>query len=397
MKIGVIVCAAGKGERAGFDKNKLLAPLCGAPALYHTVNTISRLAPLLKQQGDELSEIVVAASPADMAEITAICAPFGALVTEGGATRTHSVYNALKSVTGDIVLIQDGARPFTSLSQYLQCIECVKQHKSAVVAMPATDTVYLTDGGWAADIPRRSAVFAVQTPQGFFTRDIKAAYELAVNDGGVYTDDGSVYSRYISPAHVCECGSAENRKLTYAKDFNSPEKDCACKITADGDKVGFGVDVHAFGKKQDYVMLCGVKVPCDEGLVAHSDGDVALHAVTDAVLSAAGLRDIGSYFPDTDPAYCGADSGKLLKQVTDIIGKEGLKVSGLSVTIQAEKPRLSPYIDKMRSRLANLTGAEEKNVAVAAGTCEGLGFVGEKRGICVYCVAVLDKKEKDNG
>lgn len=393
MKISVIICAAGKGERAGFNRNKLLAPLFGAPVIYHTVSAVSKLAPLLKDGGDELSDIVVTASPLDMAEITAICAPFGAVICGGGATRTASVYNALKHVKGDIVLIQDGARPFTSLQQYSGCIECVKEYKSAVVAMPSTDTVYLAKDNWAAHIPQRSEVFAVQTPQGFFTADIKAAYEKAVKSGEVFTDDGSVYSRYIAPARVCPCGSAENRKLTYKKDFQT-----VAEINAHGDfKAGMGIDVHAFGKPQDFVTLCGVKVPCDCGLIAHSDGDAAIHAIMDAILSAAGLRDIGKYFPDTDPKYKDADSAELLKNVVALVGGRGLKVVGVSVTVQAEKPRLSPYIEEMRKRISELTGANAENVAIAAGTCEGLGFVGEKRGVCAYCVATLETKEKDNG
>ncbi|MCM1438457.1 MAG: 2-C-methyl-D-erythritol 2,4-cyclodiphosphate synthase [Roseburia sp.] len=400
MKVSVIICAAGKGERAGFNKNKLLAPLFGAPALYHTVYAASKLSPLLKERGDGLSQLIITASPRDMLEITAICAPFGGIVVEGGATRTDSVYNALKHVTGDIVLIQDGARPFTAPEQYLECLECVKEHKSAVVAMPATDTVYVAKDGWAAHIPQRSDVFAVQTPQGFYTDDIKAAYEKAVKSGESFTDDGSVYSRYIMPAHICPAGSAANRKLTYKEDFDKLNPFCSdllgqaqkqLKDLGAATRCGFGVDVHAFGKEQDFVMLCGVKVPCDVGLVAHSDGDVALHAVMDAILSAAGLKDIGHYFPDSDPAYGGADSAELLKRVIKLIAENGYAVDGLSVAVQAEKPRLAKHIDEMVERLSLLTGAEKSAISITAGTCEGLGFVGEKRGICVYCTAVLNK------
>ncbi|MDE6691329.1 MAG: 2-C-methyl-D-erythritol 2,4-cyclodiphosphate synthase, partial [Clostridia bacterium] len=298
MKISVIICAAGRGERAGFDKNKLLAPLYGAPALYHTLSAVSKIKPF---------ELIIASSPRDMAEITAICAPFGGKVTEGGATRTESVYKALKEVTGDIVLIHDGARPFTLPEQFLSCVECVKEHGSGVVAMPATDTVYIENDGWAAHIPQRSEVFAVQTPQGFFSKDIKTAYEKAMQSGEIFTDDGSVYSRYIKPARICPVGSAANKKLTFKEDFDNISAVIPATVGVNVEKAdvfcGFGVDVHAFGKPQNFVMLCGVKVPCDEGLVAHSDGDVALHAVSDAILSAAGLRDIGHYFPDTDQQY----------------------------------------------------------------------------------------------
>lgn len=381
MRVSVIICAAGKGERAGFNKNKLLTPLYGAPALWHTLKGVSAI--------DGLFELIIASSPRDMAEITAICAPFGGKVVEGGATRTESVYKALKHVSGDIVLILDGARPFTTKKQYSDCIECVKEYGSAVVAMPATDTIYLENDGWAAHIPERSSVFAVQTPQGFFTKDIKAAYEKAIKSGETFTDDGSVYSRFIKPVRICPCGSSTNKKLTYKEDFPT-----VAEINAEGSfKAGVGIDIHAFGKEQNFVMLCGVKVPCDCGLIAHSDGDVALHAVCDAILSAAGMRDIGYYFPDNDPALKEADSAVFLKTVVNMIyeNERNYKVESLSVAIQAEKPRLGPYIEKMKERLSKITGADKENIGISAGTCEGLGFVGEKRGICVYCVAVLKR------
>lgn len=389
MNISVIVLAAGNGERAGFGFNKLLAPLYGAPVLYHTLSTVHKLKHELEGSGDGICEVIITATPHDMPDITAISAPFGGIVAEGGATRTGSVYNALRKVTGEAVLIQDGARPFTTLGQYLSCIECLKEHGSAVVAMPATDTIYIAEGNSAAHIPQRSNVFAVQTPQGFIAKDIKDAYEKAVESGETFTDDGSVYSRYISPAHICPVGSAANKKLTYKEDFDNFGKPILDDLGATT-RCGYGVDVHAFGKLQNFVMLCGVKVPCDEGLVAHSDGDVALHAVMDAVLSAAGLKDIGHYFPDTDPKYKDADSGKLLKEVIEIINGNGFAVSGLSVAIQAEKPRLAPHIDNMVETLSRLTGAEKSAISVTAGTCEGLGFVGEKRGICVYATATLE-------
>ncbi|MDE6373796.1 MAG: 2-C-methyl-D-erythritol 2,4-cyclodiphosphate synthase, partial [Clostridia bacterium] len=277
------------------------------------------------------------------------------------------------------------------VEQYSACIESVKSYGSGVVAMPATDTTAVAENGYVKHIPARSTVFTVQTPQGFLTKDIKAAYEKAIFDGGEYTDDGSVYSRYVTPARICECGTADNKKLTFKEDFSAIERSAVRMIKTCGCLVGFGVDVHAFGKKRNYVTLCGVKVPCDEGLIAHSDGDVAVHAVIDALLSAAGLRDIGYYFPDTDKRYLNADSGELLEKVIALIADKGFKADGLSIAIQAEKPRLSLYVDGMISRLEELTGVPRERIAIAAGTCEGLGFVGEKRGVCAYCVAVLKK------
>ena len=377
-KISVIICAAGKGERAGFEKNKLLAPLYGAPALWHT---------LKKFDMPEIDEVIVAVSECDLEEIAALCKPSNYKVVKGGATRTESVKRALEAVTGEIVLIHDGARPFLSRELILNCIDGVKKFGSAVAAIKITDTAVCGQLGYVTDRLDREATFRVQTPQGFLTEDIRRAYKLAGDK--VYTDDSAVYCEFVEPARLID-GEESNIKLTFKNDFmRELPPASACGLT------GFGVDIHAFGKKQNFVMLCGVAIPCDTGLIAHSDGDVALHAVMDAILSAAGLKDIGHYFPDKDPAFKGADSAELLKRVIDLIGEKGLKVSNISVAVQAEKPRLSPYIDKMVARLASLTGADEKSVAVAAGTSEGLGFVGAGLGICVYAVATL--KEVTNG
>ncbi|MDE6666768.1 MAG: 2-C-methyl-D-erythritol 2,4-cyclodiphosphate synthase [Clostridia bacterium] len=377
-RISVIICAAGKGERAGFEKNKLLAPLYGAPAIWHT---------LKKFDIPEIDEVIVAASEEDFEEISALCKPFDYKVVKGGATRTESVKKALLAVTGEIVLIHDGARPFVSRELILNCIDGVKKFGSAVAVVKLTDTAVCGQLGYVTDRLDRETTFRVQTPQGFLTEDIQRAYELAGDK--VYTDDSAVYCEFIEPARLIG-GEESNIKLTFKSDFmrELPLAPSACGLT------GFGVDVHTFGKKQNFVTLCGVEVPCDTGLIAHSDGDVALHAVMDAILSAAGLKDIGHYFPDSDPAFKGADSAELLKKVISLVGEKGLKVNNISVAFQAEKPRLSPYIDNMVARLASLTGADNRNISVTAGTCEGLGFVGEGLGICVYAVATLKEASK---
>lgn len=381
MKISVIICAAGKGERAGFNKNKLLAPLFGAPALWHTLRVFSK---------PRFDEVIVVSSKRDEQEISALCAPFGFKTVIGGETRTASVYNALKRATGEIALIHDGARPFVNENIILNCINGVKKYGSAICAAPFTDTAAMVEDGKIISVPQRKSVYSLQTPQGFYLKDILSAYEKAVRDGNVYTDDSSVYAAYIGEPHICE-GSEGNKKLTYAQDFNCGYGGV---IEVTGLRTGFGVDVHSFGKEQNFVTLCGVEIPCDSGLIAHSDGDVAVHAVMDALLSAAGLKDIGHYFPVDDERFDGADSLKLLAQVISLLAESGFKASGLSLAIQAEKPRLAPYINQMKQKLAKACSLPEEKIGVTAGTSEGLGFVGEGRGICAYCTAVL-KEIKD--
>lgn len=393
MKISVIICAAGKGERAGFNKNKLMAPLSGMPVLHYTLSAFDAFDS--EYAGGKLEKIAVCGE--DDEETKEFCHAYGWQVVSGGKTRTESVYNALKYVTGDIVLIHDGARPFVTEEIIEECVNCVKEYGSAVCACPAVDTVAIANGGYVGEVPERDNVYIVQTPQAFLTKDIIAAYKKAIASEERFTDDSSVYSRFIKPAKICPCGTPQNKKLTYKEDFeNFCKYPTALFFDEDQPKVGFGVDVHAFGKEQDYVTLCGAKIPCDSGLIAHSDGDVAVHAVMDALLSAAGLRDIGYYFPDSDEKYRGADSIKLLERVIEIIGEKGFKPLGLSVAIQAEKPRLSKFIEEMVSTLAKAVDVDEDNVSITAGTCEGLGFVGQKKGICVYCTAVV-KEVNTNG
>ena len=376
-EISAIICAAGKGERAGFGKNKLLAPLYGEPALRHT---------LKKFDIPEIDEVLITSSDYDFKEISALCAPFGFKVVKGGETRTQSVKNALDKVSGEIVLIHDGARPFVSKKLILDCIESVKKYGSGICAVKATDTA-VYGGEQIEERIDRSRLYLVQTPQGFFTEEIKKAYSLAGDKA--YTDDSAIFGEFIKKPHIVE-GESENIKLTYKQDFMRGIP----PLPSDGLK-GFGVDIHAFGEG-NLVTLCGVKIPCDGGLIAHSDGDVAIHAVMDALLSAAGLDDIGHYFPDTDLKFKGADSGKMLKEVVNLLKQRGFAPARLSVSIQAEKPRLSKHIEDMKEKLSLLTGVARQNIAIAAGTCEGLGFVGEKLGICAYCIATI-KKEETNG
>ena len=378
MKVSAIICAAGTGERAGFGKNKLLATLYGAPALYHTLRAFDI---------SEIDEVIVTSSAADYKEIKALCAPFGYNAILGGKTRFAGVKKALEKVTGEIILIHDGARPFVTKKIITDCIAYAKEYGSAVCATPVTDTMASVYYGVITDVPKRETVYAIQTPQGFLAADIKKAYEIASNDGIPYTDDSSVYANYIGLPHIFE-GDRHNTKLTYREDFT---RDVPKMTAAEGCRIGIGADTHAFGGLDNFVTLAGVKIECDSSLVAHSDGDVVLHAVMDAILSACGLKDIGCYFPDTDKRYKGADSGKLLAKVLEMANAEGYALVNVSVTIQAEKPRIAPVRDKMVSSLASLCGLDEKSVAIAAGTCEKLGFVGEGLGIMAYASVLVRK------
>lgn len=374
MSISVIVCAAGQGSRAGFANNKLFQIVQGEQVLTKTLRAFDLPC---------IDEIVVAYSLRDQAEIEKICAPFSKIkLVQGGCTRTETVQNALQAVTGEIVLIHDGARPFVSQRIIENCIQSVKTFGSGICAIPATDTIAQANTDKEIiSVPDRKTLYQIQTPQGFYTKDITRAYALA-NERATeknYTDDSSVYAEFIAPPKLCD-GEKENVKLTYATDFKS---------LASAERIGFGVDTHAFGKKQNYITLCGVQIPSETGLIAHSDGDVAIHAVMDGMLSAVGLRDIGFYFPDTDEKWRNADSMKMLLEVKELVKQEGYQVKNLSIAIQAEKPKLAKYIPDMKKSVALALEIDERAVGITAGTNEKLGYVGEGKGITVYAYVLL--------
>ncbi len=371
MKYSVcaIICAAGKGARAGFAKNKLLVPFEGSTPLEKTLSAFDFAA---------IDEILVTSSKEDYAEISALCESFPRCkAVLGGDTRTQSVHNALKATAADIVLVHDGARPFVTQTVVEGCLQSVRASGSGVCAVECRDTVATVKEGKIIGVPKRDTLRLIQTPQGFFRENLLYAYERALEEGKEgYTDDSSLFADYCGQPRICE-GSPKNIKLTYAEDFASPTR------------CGFGVDTHAFGKEQDYILLAGVKIPSQSGLIAHSDGDVLVHAVMDALLSAAGLKDIGHYFPDTDEKFKGANSMQLLERVLALVTEQGFAVCNLSVAVQAERPRLAAYIDQMKNALAGALKIDPTCVGISAGTNEGLGYVGEGKGITVNAYVLL--------
>jgi 2-C-methyl-D-erythritol 4-phosphate cytidylyltransferase/2-C-methyl-D-erythritol 2,4-cyclodiphosphate synthase len=288
------------------------------------------------------------------------------------------VYNALQATDKDIVLIHDGARPFVTRESIENCLQSVKTYGSGICAIDCIDTIAVTENGNIVNIPKRDTLKQIQTPQGFFRKDIVSAYACALADPTAqFTDDSSVFALYCGAPHVC-AGARDNTKLTYAEDFAKATPRC-----------GFGIDTHAFGKELNYIVLAGVKIPSASGLIAHSDGDVLVHALMDALLSACGLKDIGYYFPDTDAKWKGASSMQMLSLVMEKVSKNGLHVQNVSIAVQAEKPRLSPYIDEMKTSLASALQIDPTRVGITAGTNEGLGYVGEGKGITVHAYVLL--------
>ena len=363
MRISVVIPAAGKGRRAGFSENKIFHLLPdGRTVLERAASAFFPFA----------EEIIIAADPAEEGRVRALFGSRVRVVT-GGKTRTDSVRRALEAATGEIVLVHDAARPYVSEAVSRDCIASVKKYGSGIPALPTADTVCAAEGG-EMTFSYGKTLFAVQTPQGFYTEDLRRAYRLAK---GEYADDSAVYAAFCRPPRLC-AGGAENRKLTFAADF--PPRYA----------VGEGFDCHAFaaGRK---LVLGGVEIPHDRGLLGHSDADVLTHAVMDALLSGVGEGDIGVQFPDTDPAYRGISSMLLLERVMQIVARKGRRVESLSAVLMAEKPKLKNFLPAIAENLAAAVGIPYVGLSVT--TLEGLGFVGREEGICARASVLL----RENG
>jgi len=391
MNAAVIV-AAGRGTRMGLERNKVLYPVCGAPIIVHTVRAFA-------DSGLFDGGIVVVTGEQDMEEMRGMMDAAGLCVTfvKGGADRQESVYNGVCACpeAADVIAIHDGARPLVSREVILRTIESAKAHGSGVAAVMLKDTVKRVDAsGIVIDTPLRDTLRAVQTPQTFDAKLIREAHE-AYKTGERATDDAMLIERMGHAVYLTE-GDVENIKLTTPEDMLLAEQVMKKRGTAKKEepsmiRFGHGYDVHRLVEDRK-LILCGVEVPYTLGLLGHSDADVAYHALTDALLGAAAMGDIGRHFPDTDPQYKGADSGKLLDHVMELIWEKGYVVGNVDVTIICQRPKLKDYIEQMRQNVAAHLKVDVDCVNVKATTTEKLGFEGEGLGISTHAVACLMKK-----
>lgn len=371
MKTTLILACAGKGERAKLNKNKLLVPVDGKTCLERTLSVFI--------ESGLIDEYVAVCAKRDAAEIKTLLPPFVKIVI-GGATRTISVKNALAEVTGDITLIHDGARPFVSKETIENCIRTAEKYGSGIAAVPSRDTLFRADGDVVTKYLGKNGIYSVQTPQAFKTEQIKSAYAEIGDEP--YNDDGEVYAKFIAPPRVAE-GNFDNLKITFRQDLDELAYHPVCRV-------GTGFDCHKLVENRK-LILGGIEIPHDKGLLGHSDADVLTHAIMDALLSAASLRDIGYHFPDVDPTYKNADSMKLLDKVTLLLRENSYKPHNVSAVIMAEKPKLSPHIPAITENLARALSLPKENVGIGATTLEGLGFVGREEGVCVRASATVIK------
>ena len=370
--VTAIIVAAGASRRMGFDK--LSYCLSDGRTVLETSCALFAAHPAV----DEL--VLVAGGNRPQCEAIAAACPKPCTVVQGGATRADSVHNGLAAAKGQLVAIHDAARPFASEEVITQVLQAAAKTGAAAPAVPVKDTIKVADkDGKVVTTPDRATLYAVQTPQCFDRALYLQALE-AVSDekASLVTDDCSLFELAGLPVTLT-AGDYANLKITTKEDL---QKENTMRI-------GHGYDVHRLveGRK---LILGGVEVPYEKGLLGHSDADVLLHAVMDAVLGAAAMGDIGQHFPDTDPAYKGADSLVLTREVAKIIAAHGYKVGNIDATILCQRPKLAPHIPAMRKNIADAFGLPLDAVSVKATTEEHLGFTGEGLGIAAHAVALIE-------
>ena len=362
--VGILLCAGGS-TRMGFDK--LLTPIAGKTAIERSLEA------LVLGGADE---IVFAASPSTRAFVEGLSCPVPHAIVEGGQTRAESVKHALDSIArADIVAIHDAARCMVSPEIVRESIASASEFGSGVVAGKVTDTIVQLDETGVTPLDR-SRLIRMQTPQTFRFDRIKQAYESG--DLSRVTDDCALYiAAGYEPKFVFTEGEAANQKLTTGADWQLALASYA--------RFGTGYDTHRLveGRK---LILGGVDIPFEKGLLGHSDADVLTHAIIDALLGAAGLGDIGRLFPDTDAAYKGADSIVLLQEVVRRIEENRLRVSHVDATIICERPKIKPHAGEMQSRLAAAMHVSPDSVSIKATTTEGMNDEG--RGLCISASAI---------
>jgi len=383
IRVAAVVVAAGRGTRTGLDYPKQYKVMGGSPMVRESLRVFT--------DHPEVDLVLPVIHPDDAARFAAAAEGLGvAQPVTGAATRQGSVRAGLEALTGEapaIVLVHDAARPFTSSALISRAIAAATKSGAAVPGMPVTDTVKLVDGeGGVAATLNRAALRTVQTPQAFAYPALLDAHRRAAAQGrDDFPDDAALVEWAGFKVTVFE-GERGNMKMTTPEDFARIDRDAQ----ALGDiRTGIGYDIHAFDSGGDHVWLGGVKIPHERKLSGHSDADVALHALTDAILGALADGDIGMHFPPSDEKWRGASSDIFLKFAVERVKARGGVVSHLDVAIVAEAPKINPRRDEMRARIAEIAGLSIDRVGVKATTNEKLGALGRAEGIAAYATATI--------
>lgn len=399
--VTAIFPAAGASRRMGGDTNKIFLELGGEPILIRTLKTFS--------QSPRINFLIVVVSENDFDSVEKILESAEGLkpykIVVGGSERQYSIANGLKLLPEDaeIVLVHDAARPLVGAHVIEAVIEAAEKFGGAIAAVPEKNTIKFVDAeNFVTYTPPRSKLVEVQTPQGFRRELLLKAYEQAEQDKFLGTDDSSLVERIGDKIKVVT-SDYRNIKITTPEDLKiaeslireeglgkKEEKSLVSNPAYLLPRIGMGYDVHKLVPNRK-LILGNVEIPYNLGLDGHSDADVLIHAIIDAILGAAALGDIGQHFPDSDAQFKGIDSGELLRKVNELIKIYGYKIGNIDSTIVAQKPKLAPHILKMRARLAEILQIDSKLISVKATTTEGLGFTGEGLGISAYATALLER------
>lgn len=360
----LIIAAAGSSARAGV--NKIFAELNGRTVLERAV------IPFL--QFKEITEIIVTLPKGQIADGEKILKPLfkNVLITEGGNSRYLSVKNALSLVKTPYVIVHDGARPFVTKKIIEDNLSIALKFGSAVTAIPSVDTVAFGEET-EEKIIGKTGVKNIQTPETFLTEELKQAYALSSEE---FTDESGLYLKYIKPPHFSS-GDIKNKKITYKEDL-TPDYLTGC-----------GFDCHKLAEGRKFI-LGGIEIDHPKGLLGHSDADVLCHALSDAILSALGLPDIGRRFPDDDPKFLNANSILLLNDAFCEVKKRNYSITNVSAVVMAEKPKLNPYADRIKEKLSAVLDTPKEYIGLTFTTLEGLGFIGREEGVAASATVILN-------
>jgi 2-C-methyl-D-erythritol 4-phosphate cytidylyltransferase/2-C-methyl-D-erythritol 2,4-cyclodiphosphate synthase len=386
-RIAALIVAAGRGHRVGAAVPKQYLGLSGVPVLRHAVERFA------SHPAIGLVQVVIAEADLPLYDAATAGLDLPPPVM-GGATRQRSVLKGLEALAGrgiELVAIHDAARPLVDAGTITRTLEAAARDgvDGALAAVPLADTLKRADGETMVSATvSRQQLWRAQTPQTFRFERILAAHRavatLGDDDATALTDDSAVAEK--AGYRIALVESAErNFKITTNADLARAERELALPMET---RTGTGFDVHAFGPG-DVVTLCGVPVPHTHGLAGHSDADVALHALTDALLGTIGAGDIGMHFPPSDPQWRGASSDRFLRHAADLVTRRGGRIVNLDVTIICERPKVGPHREHMRARVAEILGIAVDRVAVKATTTEKLGFTGRGEGIAAQAIATV--------
>ena len=377
-----LIPAAGRGERFGRGANKIFAVIAGKPILAHTLSVFEAC--------PAINNIVLVTGRQDIEAAGDLVGRFGfgkvTHIVVGGARRQDSVSLGLAKVTGEIVAIHDAVRPMVTREIIERSIEEAARTGACVAAVPVIDTIKsAAPDKTVTGTVDRSDLYVVQTPQTFRTELIKEAFARALAEGFHATDDAALVERVGRKVSIVP-GSYDNIKITTPADMEL----AALKLGGGETRTGFGYDVHALAKGRKLV-LGGVQIPYELGLQGHSDADVIAHAISDALLGAVSMGDIGRHFPDTDPKYKGISSLELLARVGEMLASDGWKIVSIDATLAAEKPKIAQYVPTMISCIAECLGIDQGRVSIKGTTTEKLGFVGRGEGMACWAVASVSR------